>query len=455
MAHDPETPYQDDGHGPMHRHRVGDHLYYIHPLTGERWLAVSTVLDMHANEDLDHRWRPAQAAEAAFRQLPKVLAASITPMCGRTHGKCSRNDTRSHDWRERCADCPCDVCKVCVIKFLTYEHYRQSTRATERGTAVHRFKDFWIARAGDTASAWDEFNASYARLSSVQRLALVETIRPYVDSFRRFVDDYGLTWQSWAMTEATIINRTHGYAGTLDGQIRLDATTTKKALEMCERIGVIDPIVTEDTKSREKNDAALYPEMAKQLAAYRRGETILLDDGTEIPLPPTSHAAILQLRPEGYTFRLMVTDDPTFGAFLGNLADARWTIELGNESTLVKSFPRQPLVGLPEPVKPPPRKRAPAKKTTPALAKAAKAAPQGQRPSTRAGRPPLARYVENQFLDAQLPIEDVPLPVSDVDPEPPSTIAEVAARQSATLRSMMKKTTEPDPRSPYKDNIPF
>lgn len=431
MANDPSIAF-DDTRGPAHRHRIGDHMFYIQPLTQERWPAVSTALDMHANEDLDHRWRPGQAAVAAFRELPRMITATLTPPCGRTHGPCSRRDTRQHEWHQRCDLCPCYDCQPCMIKFLTYEHYRQAAQARTRGTAVHDIKQQWIANQGNTATAWTMFRQIYDRQMSADELAAwVETIRPYFDSFLRFVDDYGLTWASWEMYEATIINRTHRFAGTLDGQIRFDANATPKALELCERLGEENPLVTEDTKSREKEEVALYAEMAKQLAAYRRGETILLDDGTEILLPATNHGAVLQLRPGAFTFRPVVTDDATFNAFLGNLADAMWTIELASESTLVRAFPRRTLPG----ISPPP------KKTTPRKTAAKKTA-----------RPVVAPHLtDGRVVDAV----EVQLPLDDATPAPPRTLAQVAAEQSATLRSITRPKVEPHPNSPYDDEIPF
>ena len=189
----------------------------------------------------------------------------------------------------------------------------------------------------------------------------------------------GLTPDSWEMLESTILNRADGWGGTLDGQVRFDATTTPKARKVCAKFGLARPLVTLDTKSREADNATFWPDNAKQLAAYCRGEVILFDDGREEPLPPTDGGMVVQIRPDGYGWRRVDTSDRTYAAFLANKASALWEIEHGAASTQVKSFPDLEIPDLPEePAKParrtasrangaaPARKTAPAKATPPA-----------------------------------------------------------------------------------------
>jgi len=411
MARDPDQPRDDPYPGPPHRVREKDNLWYIHPITGERFLSVTTALERLGKEDLDYRWRPGLTARAAVNRLPELVAATLTPDCGQTNGPCSRSDTRQHDWRVKCDNCACDKCVPCLVKSLTYEHYRESARATDRGSAFHHWVEEWVLADGNETLAWQLWRTKCGRQSEDDVRAWEAATSPYVDSFLQFVADFGLTVESWLMAEATVINRTHRWGGTLDARIQFSYKASKKARELCERVGHPSPVLSLDTKTREKEDATFWPDNALQLGAYRRGEAVLLPDGTEEPLRPDDGALVVQVRPDGYGWRLMVTNDATYQAFLGILTAAYWLIEQGNEATLVRAHPRQPLPGV-EPA--PPKKRA-ARKVAPAV-------PSGD------------------VFDAV----DVPLPVDDVPPP------RRAALSNATLDSMRGiQRSFPD------DDIPF
>lgn len=166
----------------------------------------------------------------------------------------------------------------------------------------------------------------------------------------------------------------------------------------------------------------LFDEHALQLSAYRRGEVILFDDGSEAPLQPTDGGAVLQLRPNGYLFRPVVTDETVYSIFLALLMSASWTFEHGHETVLVRAFPRQTLPGLSAP----PKKKAQPKKAT------------GKR---LAQDPPIGRAVE-----------EVQLPLGPVSP-----LKTAAVNSSAILRSLRGRNPEPPPHpdSPVGDEIPF
>lgn len=367
MARDPDGAPRDlDERGPKHRIWEGDYGWYIHPLTEERFLSVTTALEQIRKEDLDLRWRPSLSAEAALRELPRLVTATLTPDCGQTNGRCSRRDTRQHDWRERCVNCPCDRCPRCVVKYLTYEHYRESARHVRRGSAFHNWAEDLVSFGFNTAKAWQKFRDDTHRtiLRATEREPLpsevdelVDLVAPYADGFLRFVDDFHLEPDQWLLAEATVLNRTDGWGGTLDGQLQISAHSGGKSLELCERVGLTNPVVNYDTKTREKDDAAFWFDHSLQQAGYRRGEVVLFDDGTESPLNPVDGAMVVQVRPNTYGWRLVVTDEAAYAAFLGALAVTRWMVTDAAKSTQVKTHPRVPLVG----VSPPPKKRAPRK----------------------------------------------------------------------------------------------
>lgn len=465
MARNPDLPIEDNDRGPKHRHRIGDQLWYIHPNTDEHFLSVTSALETRAKEDLDHRWRPGLTAKAAINRLPELIRATITNPCGQTYGRCSRANTREHDWNVTCSMCPCKTCIPCLVKDLTYEHYRESKRATDRGSAVHDWIELWVRHQGDEQATWDFWRARCGTtVKDIEPWAA--QIRPYTESFRQFVDDHGLTAGSWAMSEGTVLNRAHMWGGTLDGRIWFDATASKKSLELCERFGKERLLLSYDIKSREKEDASFHDDNALQLSAYRRGETVLLDDGSEEPLGPDDGAIVVQVRPDGYGLRPVVTDEATYTAFLGILAGARWAIEHGHASTLVRSFPRTPLPGVsPEPK---PRKRA-----------NTAGKPSATRPATN---PAKSKSTPRKAVNASVPKPPAPVvaphtsaprpaaPTTTVraavleaerEPsllEPPTRIRDIPKYQSAIHNSIRRATgpkQEPHPDSPCGDNIPF
>lgn len=245
------------------------------------------------------------------------------------------------------------------------------------------------------------------------------------------------------MAEATVINRQYGYAGTLDAIVTIRADRTELAAQFVGRVLGIPASQTAgkaartlvDTKSREKEEAKLYPEHALQQAGYRNGEVVRLRDGREIPLPRTDGAAILQVRPDGYLFQPVVTDDSTFGAFLSVLAFAKWHLGSATASVSSRSFP------LPKEPKPEPK------------AQAAKAAidPATVIVCERPRRAPAKKAAPRKTVKAATPEPEALIPAPPARP-----LKAVAAEQSATLRSMVRMpegSVHPD--SPYGDEVPF
>jgi hypothetical protein len=364
----------DTRRGPIHRHEDGGHLWYRPPGKDLSLISVTSVFDFIAKEQLDKRWRPSLAAKAAFAELPRLVAAIRVKVCGRTNNRCD------HDFRVSCVNCPCGDCKECLIRWMTYQHYAESRRATDRGIAVHDWIQQWVLYEG--------------RVSEPD-----EAIAPYIATFRTFLADMGLTPNSWELSETTVLNYTDGWGGTLDAHLRFDATATTKARAVCAKFGMARPLVAADVKTREADNATFWPDNAKQLAAYLRGEVILFPDGREEPLPRADGGLVLQLRQDGYGWRRVDTSDRTYAAFLANKASAMWEIEHGAASTQVKSFPDLEIPDLPEPVKPvrrstPRANGATTKKPVPAAA-------------TRAGSATLAS-LRTRPAGAQLTDDDLP-----------------------------------------------
>lgn len=292
-----------------------DGKFYTHPTTGRQYVRVSTVLDLVAKEALVP-WAAGLAAAMAFNELPRLVSVSRKRECGRTHARCE------HDYTMRCDGCPCGDCPACIQKVLANRHWVEKSRRADEGTAVHLLIKEWVLSGGIMPEHGKD-------------------LAPYVAAFRQFVADYGLTPDSWEMAESTILNHTDGWGGTLDGQVRFSWGRTELADDFCARLGKVgsDAVVTLDGKTREGEKPAIYVDHALQLAPYRRGEVLLLRDGTEHPLPSTDGAAILQLRPDGYTLRPVLADDATYGAFRKLLGFWEWMQEVGEVAVQVRAFP--------------------------------------------------------------------------------------------------------------------
>lgn len=124
-----------------------------------------------------------------------------------------------------------------------------------------------------------------------------------VDQYLAFLDDHAPVFEA---TEATVVNRTLGYAGTLDALVRIPA------------LG--DGLYVLDYKTGKTGP---YPEWGMQLWAYANAEALWLPDDTEVAMPEVVGGAVLRIRPEGYglfPYNLDGLDVP----FLALLQACRW-----------------------------------------------------------------------------------------------------------------------------------
>ena len=98
--------------------------------------------------------------------------------------------------------------------------------------------------------------------------------RPYIDSFVRWVSQRNPSFEA---AEAVVVNRTIGYAGTLDALALIDG-----------RMTVID-----------WKTGSVWPDAALQLTAYAHAEQMLLPDGGAVSMPSVEAAMVVALGPDG------------------------------------------------------------------------------------------------------------------------------------------------------------
>lgn len=147
--------------------------------------------------------------------------------------------------------------------------WRNMNRAAAKGTLVHSYAD---------------------RLYHGQAVDVPPEIAPYVDSCVKFLNE----WEpEHGVTEATVVNRSVDYAGTLDL-----LTQARGELWLFDW----------------KTGSGVYADSALQLVAYANAETILIGD-EEQPMMRPDRAGIVHLRPDGYDVYPTSLDDRAWQAF--------------------------------------------------------------------------------------------------------------------------------------------
>lgn len=229
---------------------------YTHPRTGEVWPSVTNVLDTAISKPALVPWAAKIVAEHMWSRLPEAVGVSM------------------RGYHERDGFLRQVKSQVKIVR----------DSAADLGTRVHTAAE---GLALQKVTPDDEEVAPYAR----QVVAWMEAfgINPATDILA---------------AEATVLNRTVGFAGTGDLWVLIrrapDGTWTprKKHLHLV------------DYKSSSTRPVAShYPEVQLQLAALAAGEKLLLDDGSEVDPPgPILATAVLNLRTDCYGFIPMPAD---------------------------------------------------------------------------------------------------------------------------------------------------
>lgn len=236
--------------GPVHAATDADgSRWYIHPITGERFMSVTTVLGHVAKFGLPD-WAARLAAQAAFDRLPWLTRCSRTPTC---------NSTRDDD--------ACGNCRACATAWLAGRHTQVRDDAADIGVRLHDAAEQTVL-FGDGAT-------------------VDPTVAPYVAQFTRWRE----AWQpTYVATEATVISRKWGYAGTLDHIARFDdADRLPKEFRHLAGVNVCGDYKT----SRHVGITQGW-----QVAAYAAADVVLLPDGSEEPMPPIGGGLIVHIRPD-------------------------------------------------------------------------------------------------------------------------------------------------------------
>lgn len=226
----------------------GSERWYIHPKTGERFLSVTSALGYIAKHFLPG-WAAKLSAEAAIEAWAMVQeAAALEPCNTKGSGACGR-------------------CRDCVTAWLADRHNVVRDTAADLGSRFHEAV---------------EHQALFGEGGHVD-----EDVKPFLEAYNNWAER---AKPEFFLTEATVINRRFGYAGTLDVGLKFgDDSELPKKLEHLRGLNLLG-----DWKTGKSVDKTA----SWQENAYRFGEAILLPDGTEEPMPRFDAGLVLHIRPE-------------------------------------------------------------------------------------------------------------------------------------------------------------
>ena len=237
--------------------------WYTHPIGGQTYPSVTTVLKVVAKQALVP-WAAKVTAEYAVENVKTWV--SLEPQA--------------------------------AVDLIKKEGRRPAQVAADIGTAVHAAAELYAIH-GEPPNVDLVIDTLP---EDVKRSVDADTIRPFIEQYGDFLD----TWRPrFLHTEATIYNHTFGYAGSLDALAELPG------------LGVL----VIDTKTGK----GVYSEAALQQAAYSHGEEIVTGPpwATE-PMPEVAGAAVLHLRPESWKLVELDSSEDTFHAFVCATGLAEW-----------------------------------------------------------------------------------------------------------------------------------
>ena len=178
--------------------------------------------------------------------------------------------------------------KQAAVDLIKGAPWRDRDAAANKGTMVHDYAE--------------------AQVTGLPMEEPPKEIVGHIQSLLKWWSDWGITPDDYTRTEATVYNRTFGYAGTFDfmmGSVLGDYKT---------------------------NRSGIFPETALQLAAYANAEFIGLPDGTEEPMPEITECWGVHLAPRSYKIIPLRTDADVFEVFLSAMNIHKWTGGKGNDA---------------------------------------------------------------------------------------------------------------------------
>lgn len=262
--------------------------FYTHPTTGERFISVTTVLSDIAKFGLPD-WAASLTARAAIERIEWLKAAA-------DHGDC--HSTRTDD--------ACGECAECVVAWLANRHNEVRDTAGDLGRKLH--------------------DAAEAETLLGPGAHVDEEVAPFLTQWKRWRD----AWQpTFVAAEMTVISRKWGYGGTLDSIIQLDRP---ELLPPRFRHLAGLPVCV-DYKTGKHLDIP----KGWQVNAYSKADAVLLEDGTELPMPDIKGGLIVHIRPNKLQVREVHLTDYAFDGFIHTVRVAEG-LDAGLNSVLSRPY---------------------------------------------------------------------------------------------------------------------
>jgi hypothetical protein len=255
----------------------GNSRYYIHPVTKEKAVGVTSVVNM-LPKDFLRFWSAKVVAEKAVENLAEVI------------GFVSKGQSQD------------------AINFLKRAPMQTTSGAAVKGTEVHAMTE-----------EVDELGGIPSRIH--------KDLLPYARGYLAFREE---TEAEILEVETTIWSKTHGYSGTLDRSILIpESTWSNMEAPPSWYEGPIVPILGDVKTTR----SGVHAEVAVQLAAYRAAEEKMVADaeGNYIPEPWGHHSTtglVIHLRPDSWSLVPVEIGPEVFDIFRSLLVVFQWEKEL-------------------------------------------------------------------------------------------------------------------------------
>lgn len=184
-----------------------------------------------------------------------------------------------------------------VVAETAVEHLPEVVGLVAKGNAQGAIDFLKRAPGRDTGQAADtgsNVHDLFEQLAAGRKPAnkLHPDLQPYADHFKSFLDE---VQPEFVHLEATVWSDDPLYAGSFDALARID-----------------DELVVLDWKTTR---SGVHAEVALQLTAYSRAPKLLLPGEPETPMPAVDAAAVLHVRPEGWSLRPVAITDEVFEVF--------------------------------------------------------------------------------------------------------------------------------------------
>lgn len=265
--------------------------YYEHPATGQHLVSVTNALSVGMSKYGLPLWYAKLATEAAWDQVPRMVAALRITDCGQTGTDA------------------CGNCRPCLTRDIKAAAENARDAAADLGTRVH-----------DLAEAHLTGKALAAREGD-------EVAEQFVAQYLKFLKDFDVDLAEHVhAAEITVAHPTLGYAGTLDATLFLALDGFLPGQPVKRLAGGERALWALDYKSSlTRASTQCYPEHALQLTALKHCTEMWLPNGDVIPMPRGIRGtAVLNLRTKTYKLIPLPSGTSEFKAFKSILALTQW-----------------------------------------------------------------------------------------------------------------------------------